>query len=72
MDNESSPGFVQSFFIQSKQNNTEIENQNRGFMYHIYRVSQEERSIFWEVIVSVILIKNVYMNMYPIPNGFRD
>ena len=39
---------------------------------HIYRVSQEERSIFREVIVSVILSKNVYMNMCPIPNGFRD
>jgi hypothetical protein len=30
-------------------------------------VPQEERSIFWEVIVSVILSKNVYMNMCPIP-----
>jgi len=39
---------------------------------HIYRVSKEERSIFWEVIVSVMLSKNVYMNMCPIPNGFRD
>ena len=29
-------------------------------------------SIFWEVIVSVILSKNVYMNMCPIPDGFRD
>jgi len=38
----------------------------------IYRVSLEERSIFWENIVSVILSKNVYMNMCPIPNGFRD
>jgi hypothetical protein len=37
----------------------------------IYRVSQEERSIFWEIIVSVILRKKVYMNMFPIPNGFR-
>ena len=36
----------------------------------IYRMSLEERSIFWEVIVSVILSKNVYMNMCPIPNGF--
>jgi len=34
------------------------------------QVFQEERSIFWEVIVSVILSKNVYMNMFPIPNGF--
>jgi hypothetical protein len=35
-------------------------------------VSQEERSIFWEVIVSVILSKKLYVNMCPIPNGFRD
>ena len=42
------------------------------FLNNIYRVSQEERSIFWKVIVSVILSKNVYMNMCPIPNGFRD
>jgi uncharacterized membrane-anchored protein len=39
---------------------------------YIYRVSQEERSVFWEVIVSVILSKKLYMNMCPIPNGFRD
>ena len=37
----------------------------------IYRLSQDEGSIFWEVIVSVILSKNIYMNMYTIPNGFR-
>jgi hypothetical protein len=30
---------------------------------YIYRVSQEERTIFWEVIVSVILSKKRYMNM---------
>ena len=35
-------------------------------------MSQEERSIFWEVIVSVIRSKIVYMYMCPIPNGFRD
>jgi hypothetical protein len=38
----------------------------------IYRVSQEERTIFWEVIVSVVLSKKLYMNMCPIPKGFRD
>jgi hypothetical protein len=38
----------------------------------VYRVSQEERTIFWEVIVSVILSKKRLMNMCPIPNGFRD
>jgi len=38
----------------------------------IYRVCQEERSIFWEVIVSVILSKKLHTNMCPIPNGFRD
>jgi hypothetical protein len=30
----------------------------------IYRVSQEERLIFWEVIVSVILSKNVCMYVH--------
>jgi hypothetical protein len=35
-------------------------------------VSQEERSILRKVTVSVILSKNVYMSMCPIPNGFRD
>jgi hypothetical protein len=37
---------------------------------YAYRVSQEERTIFWEVIVSVILSKKLYMNMCPIPNRF--
>jgi hypothetical protein len=45
---------------------------NLGWLGTMYRVSQEERSIFWEVIVSVILSKKLYMNMFPIPNGFRD
>jgi hypothetical protein len=36
-----------------------------------YTVSQEVSSVLWEVIVSVILRKNVYMNMCPIPNDFR-
>jgi hypothetical protein len=35
-------------------------------------VSQEERSIFWEVIVSVILCKKVYADMCSILNGFQD
>jgi hypothetical protein len=38
----------------------------------IYRVSQEERSEFWEVTVSVIVSKKVYMYMCHIPNSFRD
>jgi hypothetical protein len=39
----------------------------------LYRVSQEEMSIFREVTVSVILSeKRVYMFICPIPNGFRD
>ena len=38
----------------------------------LYRVSQEEASILWEVIVSVILSKIVYMYMCPIPNDFPD
>jgi hypothetical protein len=38
----------------------------------MYRVSQEERSIFWKVVVSVNLDKNMYIYMCPIPNGSRD
>jgi hypothetical protein len=38
----------------------------------LYRVFQEERSVFWEVIVSVMLAKKLYMYMCPIPNCFRD
>jgi hypothetical protein len=35
-------------------------------------VFQEEMSIFWEVAVSVILSKKVYMFLCPIPNGFQE
>jgi hypothetical protein len=35
-------------------------------------MSNKEKSIFWEVIVSVILSKNFYMYMGPIPNCSRD
>jgi hypothetical protein len=38
----------------------------------VYRMSQEDRSVFWEVIVSVIPSRKVYMYMCPIPNSFRD
>ena len=55
-----SPTFVCHFLFYVHSNHTYT-----GF-------SQEERSIFWEVIVSIILSKNVSMNMCPIPNGFRD
>jgi hypothetical protein len=43
--------------------------------YTLYRVSQEEMSIFWEVTESVILSKKVYIYIYthgPIPKCFRD
>jgi hypothetical protein len=36
---------------------TENKHKIKNKQYTIYRVSQEERSIFWEVIVSVILSK---------------
>jgi hypothetical protein len=35
-------------------------------------VIQEERSLLWEDIVSVIVRKKFHMNMYPILNGCRD
>ena len=37
-----------------------------------YRVIQEESAILWEMIVCVILSKQVQMNMGPILNGCRD
>jgi hypothetical protein len=40
-------------------------------MYICIRVSQEERSVFWKVIVSVIVNKKVYMYMCLIPNRFQ-
>ena len=43
-----------------------------GIYIYIYRVSQEEMSIFWKIIVSVILNKRVYMYMCPIPNVFQE
>jgi hypothetical protein len=42
------------------------------YIYIYIQVSKEEKTIFWEVIVSVILSKKLYMNMCPVPNGFRD
>jgi hypothetical protein len=40
----------------------------------IYRVSQEERSLFSDVIVLITLSKKkkMYTYMFPIPNGFRN
>jgi hypothetical protein len=42
------------------------------YFFLIYTVSLHERSVFLEVIVSVILSKKVYMYMFLILNGFRD
>jgi hypothetical protein len=33
---------------------------------------REGKSIFWEVVVSVILSKKLYKNVCPIANGFVD
>ena len=33
---------------------------------------QEERSVFWEVIVSVIVRKKVHMNMCLVLTGYRN
>jgi hypothetical protein len=39
---------------------------------NLYRVIQEERSILWEVIVSMTVSKEVHMNVCQILNGYRD
>jgi hypothetical protein len=54
-------GFQQSFYLFSVRTDRVI-----------YRVSQEERSIYFKFIVSVILSKKLYTYMCPIPNSFRD
>jgi hypothetical protein len=59
-------------FPHAKLNSVQTVRYGIYYMRSIYRMSQEERSIFWEVIVSVILSKKLYMNMCPIPKGFRD
>jgi hypothetical protein len=38
----------------------------------VHMLIQEGRSIFWEVIVSVIMKKRVHMNVCLILNGYRD
>lgn len=45
---------------------------NLGYVYSKYKVIQEERSLFWEVIVLVIVWKKVQMNMWLILNGYWD
>jgi hypothetical protein len=35
-------------------------------------MAQEESSVSWDVIVSVILSKKVHMYMCPLRNGFQD
>jgi hypothetical protein len=42
-----------------------------SYDHTLYSMSQEEGSIFWEVIVPVIISKKVYMYMCPILNDFR-
>lgn len=41
-------------------------------IYMLYRVIQEERSVFWKVIVWVIVSKEVDRNMFPIMNDYGD
>jgi hypothetical protein len=43
----------------------DVVNDHTSLTYkHIHRVFQEEKSIFWEVIVSVILNKKLYIYTY--------
>jgi len=39
-----------------------------SYLTHIYRMIQKERSVFWELIVLVIVRKKVCMNMFLIPS----
>jgi TctA family transporter len=44
-------------------NFTNSEIKFRSSLFIIYRMFQEEMSIFWEVIISIILSKKLYMYM---------
>jgi hypothetical protein len=55
-----------------KQRDISFTSQTHKSFLTLYRVFQEETSKIWEVIVSVILSKKLYICMCPIPNGFRD
>jgi hypothetical protein len=59
------------FFINISRFMLETQTHTHTNVY-TYRVPQDERSIFWKIIVLVILSNTVYMYMCPIPNGFRD
>jgi hypothetical protein len=41
-------------------------------MRTLYTIYPRRKSIFWKLIISVILSKNMYMYVCPIPNGFGD
>ena len=41
-----------------------------NFFLGIYRVIQEERSVFWDTIVTVIVKKKVHMITCPVLNGY--
>jgi len=42
-----------------------------GPLFYLYRVIKEERPIFWEVILSVLMKKKVHLNKCIILSGFR-
>jgi hypothetical protein len=58
--------------IQGGRSIAHSKQENVWLKWQIYRVFQGEKSIFWEVIISVILNRKLYMYMCPIVNGFRD
>jgi hypothetical protein len=39
---------------------------------HLYRMIREESSVFWEVIVLIIVRNKIRMNVCLIVNGYRD
>jgi hypothetical protein len=53
---------------------TEKASGEKRLEFWLIQSVPEGKSIFWEVMVSIILSKNVciYSYMCPIPNGFRD
>jgi hypothetical protein len=58
--------------FESTNEGTVIGNVFSKIFVSLRRMSQDERSIFWEDIVSVIVSKKLHVHMCPIPSGFRD
>ena len=67
-DNQGSHNFVKFYF--SFKHSMCVLTTEILRIKHLYRVIQQESALLWEMIVWVILSKNVHTNMGTILNGY--